>query len=65
MWEYKSLFVKAKGSFSGGKFDLENLESQLNELGKEGWELVNALASNVSFGESGYLICLFKRKTNI
>ena len=35
--EYKVLLIKPEWSASQG---LENMETQLNELGKDGWELL-------------------------
>lgn len=37
-WEYKT--VKVKRTFFTGSIDAEAFESQLNALGREGWELV-------------------------
>ncbi|HWK55104.1 MAG TPA: DUF4177 domain-containing protein [Hyphomicrobiales bacterium] len=39
-WEYKVVRFK-KGSFMTGQLDMQELEQQLNELGREGWELVS------------------------
>lgn len=39
-WEYKTInFVKRK--FFNGAVDTELLEVQLNDLGRDGWELVS------------------------
>lgn len=39
-WEYKTIKVDATG-FAGGKFDQEKFEHLMNDLGRQGWELVN------------------------
>lgn len=59
-YEYKTLTLQAEGLF-GGKVNNQDLEEQLNQLGEEGWELVNSLASTVSYGKIGYIISIFKR----
>jgi hypothetical protein len=38
MWEYK--FIEAKGGYGWQ----QKLEQELNELGKQGWELILALS---------------------
>jgi hypothetical protein len=47
-WEYKT-FNFTKRNFFGGTINAEVLQVQLNELGRDGWELVsvtqNAMAS--------------------
>lgn len=59
-YEYKTLTLQAEGLF-GGKVDSQGFEEQLNQLGAEGWELVNSFASAVSYGKTGYVISIFKR----
>lgn len=38
-WEYKAIEVKRK--FLTGGIAVESFQTQLNELGREGWELVS------------------------
>ena len=59
-WEYKTLQMTAAG-FLGGKIDLQELERQLNALGREGWELVNAFDTNMGSGQTRDVIAIFKR----
>ena len=47
--------------FFGGKLDTEAFDTYLNELGREGWELVNAFDTNQSYGASRDVVAVFKR----
>ena len=60
-FEYETLKLDAKG-FLGGKVDTDDLKSSLNEMGCNGWELVDMTASAVGYGETRYIICVFKRE---
>ncbi len=60
-FEYKTLFTDAKGVL-GGKVDQDGLENELNELGLQGWELVNTVAAAQSYGSTRWIISIFKRK---
>ena len=62
MWEYKTISIKAKGSFLGGKFDTSKIDDELSAYGKEGCELVKFVTYNRTYGDSGFLICVFKRE---
>ena len=59
--EYKTLFTDAKGVF-GGKVEKTTFQNDLNELGSQGWELVNTVATNQSYGSTRWIISIFKRK---
>ena len=61
-FEYKTVNLKANASFWGGKFKSEEVDIAINEYGSEGWELVNVVASNRGYGDTGYLILFFKRE---
>ncbi len=61
MWEYRTEIIKATASFMGGKFNSEELDAKLNEMGSKGWELVNFATANRGYGESGSIIAIFKR----
>ena len=60
-FEYKTLFTNAKG-FLGGKINESKFQDELNELGKQGWELVSTVPSTQSYGNTRWLISVFKRK---
>ncbi len=60
-FEYKTLFTDAKGTL-GGKVDKSLFQYELNELGSQGWELVNTVAAAQSYGSTRWVISIFKRK---
>jgi len=60
-WEYKTVQFEAKG-FMGGILDLQSFQGELNDLGREGWELVTCFDTNMSQGQSRYVIAVFKRR---
>lgn len=60
-FEYKTLFTDAKGAF-GGKVDQNLFQRELNELGSQGWELVNTVAAAQSYGSTRWIISVFKRR---
>jgi hypothetical protein len=60
-FEYKTLFTEAKGAL-GGKVDQYSFQNELNELGSQGWELVNTVAAAQSYGSTRWMISIFKRK---
>ena len=60
-YEYKVVAYDTKGLF-GGKIDSGEFESQLNQLGNEGWEMVSCTSSNQSYGSSRSIVCVFKRQ---
>lgn len=59
-WEYKTIKLAAKG-FCGGKFDERQLDSYMNDLGREGWELVAGFDTNKNYGETRDVVVIFKR----
>ena len=60
-FEYKVVTYDTKG-ICGGKVDPRDLESQLNQLGNAGWELVSCTSSNQSYGSSKCIVFVFKRE---
>ena len=61
-WEYKTLRIPAHKGFMGGRFDQDQLDAQLNELGKAGWELVAAFSTAWGYGASRYVVAVLKRQ---
>lgn len=59
-WEYKTLKLATTG-FTGGAFDENQLDSDMNELGSQGWELVAAFDTNKNAGETRDVVVIFKR----
>ena len=62
-WEYITMALEATGFWSGGgKLDLELLNSRLNELGRQGWELVSTFDTNKEYGKTRDVVAILKRK---
>ena len=59
-FEYKTVQFAADWMFGGG-ID-KNFEPALNELGREGWELVSCVATNRHQGETRGVHAVFKRE---
>ncbi|MEZ4905248.1 MAG: DUF4177 domain-containing protein [Spirosomataceae bacterium] len=59
-YEYKVIELKP-GGFWGTKLEPETIETQLNKMAAQGWELVNSLDLNKYEGVTGKLIFIFKR----
>jgi hypothetical protein len=59
-WEYKTIKLATTG-FSGGKLDEIKLESIMNSLGEQGWELAAALDTNQGAGSTLDVVVIFKR----
>ncbi|RHW43329.1 DUF4177 domain-containing protein [Neobacillus notoginsengisoli] len=60
-WEYKTIKFKP-GGFLGGKIDEEELETDFNKYGQEGWELVSCFDTSFGQGTSREVIAVMKRK---
>ena len=61
-FEYQTKVIDTKLSFMGGKVDPESFDQVLNDLGNDGWELLEVVASNQGFGDTRSLVCIFKRE---
>ena len=63
-WEYKSISIQPKG-FIGGIVDLNALETELNALGNQGWELVACFGANAGYGRTRNAVSILKRKQTL
>ena len=63
-FEYKTIKFDLRGGLfsGGGKVDTENVQNQLNELGNEGWELINTIDTAHFKGASRDLVMILKRE---
>lgn len=61
MFEYKIIKANDEGWFRT-KFDWAEVQSTLNRLGKEGWELVNTIDVNAYNGGSQEIVFVLKRR---
>lgn len=59
-WEYKTINFETTG-FTGGILDMAKFDSALNEAGRDGWELVNCLTTNQSYGSTRTVVAVLKR----
>jgi Domain of unknown function (DUF4177) len=60
-WEYRTVKVEAKGWFTGGVLDQSKFETALNELGRDGWELVSTFDTNMLHGQTREIVAVLKR----
>lgn len=60
-WEYKSVKLNTHG-WRGGILDIEKFDQMLNELGRDGWEMVSVFDTNDASGSSREVVATFKRE---
>ena len=60
MWEYKTIKLTLEGVFRK-QINPEDFDTSLNQMGREGWELVTILGSAIGFGETNEVVAIFKR----
>ena len=60
-WEYMTVLASASG-WLGGKIDAQAITNRLNELGREGWELVSAFDTNMYEGLTRDVVLILKRQ---
>ena len=62
-WEYISFAYETTGFwFAGPDVSTQDLDSQLDELGSEGWELVTAVPTARENGKTNALVYTLKRR---
>ncbi|MFK7774202.1 MAG: DUF4177 domain-containing protein [Saprospiraceae bacterium] len=59
-FEYKTIKMKPKRSGFSQKLEDEELVEEMNELGREGWELITSI-DNKTGGTSMSIVLIFKR----
>lgn len=61
-WSYRVVEFDPKSSFMGGKIDRQYIEDQLNELGKQGWEIISNFTTNEGYGSTKKIVYTLKRE---
>ena len=61
-FEYQIITVASSGWFSSGDVDYALLQRRMNELGREGWELVSVEDTNRHDGGTKDLVLFMKRR---
>jgi hypothetical protein len=59
-WEYKTIKLRAKG-FLGGKIDEDQLDTMMNDLGHDGWELAATFDTTKYQGSTQDVVVIFKK----
>lgn len=59
-WEYKVITFTGMGSFWSGQMNVQRLESELNRLGRDDWELV-AIQNANAYSFNGSVTATLKR----
>ena len=59
-WQYKVVKISI-GGFLGPQTSMEKLEAVLDQLGQDGWELVDVEDTSAERGVSDDLLLFFKR----
>ena len=62
LWEYMTFMLRADGVWLGGSVDGKKLNDKLNELGSQGWELVNIFDTNMLQGQTRDVVAVLKRR---
>ena len=60
-WEYMTLMLPATGFILGGNIDAQKLTDRLNDLGQQGWELINVFDTNMLEGQTRDVFAVLKR----
>lgn len=60
-WEYTMLKIDVYRGITGPHIDVDRIDSRLDELGGEGWELVSLVGANAGEGRTSDLVAVLKR----
>jgi hypothetical protein len=60
-WEYLTEVINTKGVIAS-KIEATEFNQILNNLGKEGWELIDKTALAAEAGKTTAIVCVFKRE---
>jgi hypothetical protein len=64
-WEYRTVSFGASSGFwplaAGGEVGEAEITTKLNGLGRDGWELVSAVATDDIRGQTRAVVCILKR----
>lgn len=60
-FEYQIKKFDGKGLW-GGKLMLPEIVEELNQLGRDGWEMVSMMDTNSAYGETRWVIATLKRE---
>ena len=63
-YEYQTKVIDNKIPFlsMGGKVDPESFNQIINDMGRDGWRMVEIVASNQGLGDTRSLVCVFERE---
>lgn len=61
-WIYKVVEFDPKKSFMGGKVDSQHMETRLNELGRQGWEVISSFTTNEGYGNTKKIVYTLKKE---
>ena len=60
--EFKTIKLGTTGFWSGGNLDTQQLDKMMNDLGRQGWEIVSAFDTNQLYGITREVVVIFKRQ---
>lgn len=65
-FEYKVLEISATGGFlsGGGVVNFQAVTEKLNQLGREGWEVIGTTDINRNYGDTRNVMIILKRPLN-
>lgn len=61
-WKYKVLEFSPTRSLMATRMDKKHIENELNELGKQGWEVVSSFITTDAHGSTKKIIYTLKKE---